>query len=391
MSDSFENRTEVYLDHAAAMPVDPDILHRLNRYFGKYFANQESAGALGIESARALKSAENILKDAVLPRKRNDYSVLWCQSGTESINAAIQLIRLYHPEGGVILYSPGEHASVKGCLQNHTDPRYQNLPVSLKANGLLDLDDFEKKLSSGKRIIGCIVHFVQSETGVVQDLLSIGRLLRQYHPHALFFSDTIQGIGKIPFPGDSAAVDMFSVSGQKLGVPAGAALICRNSLQKVMQDLRSKHHAVGRLPVPFALIMAEQLNDLIKNQSEQLQQTEHLKEFLLQQLQEYIPDRFQITVPDSPCSPYILHLLMCSRKICFQGAIVVRSLSAKGVSIASGSACDSETKEPSAVLRAMGIPYETAYTAIRISLGFHSRESEITDFVQKLKKTLEEY
>lgn len=212
---------EVYLDHAAAMPVDPAVLSRLQQLFDFCYANQESAGSLGRQSAKALKEAGDMLKSAVFPAYFNEYSVLWCQSGTEAVNAAVHLIRLYYPDGGDILYSRGEHASIISILRYSLGPQYRALPVALKSDGLLDLDDFEQKAAAGKRIIACIVHFVQSETGVIQDLLQIRHILSKYHPSALFFSDTIQGIGKIAFPGDTAKPDIITLSGQKSGLPAG--------------------------------------------------------------------------------------------------------------------------------------------------------------------------
>ena len=158
-----------------------------------------------------------------------------------------------------------------------------------------------------------------------------------------------------------------------------------------MGQLRSRYHAVGRLPVPFAIVMAERIRELQEQQQENIRHAISLKQILLQELQHNIPDCYQQTVPLESASPYILHLLLHCGKKYFQGAIVVRALSALGISIASGSACDSETREPSAVLRAMGIPADSAYTAIRISTGYRSTEDEIKYCVQKLKKTLEEY
>ena len=360
----------IYLDHAAAMPPDPAVLARIAELFQTVYANQESPGFHGSQALHIQKKAEQLLKCALSENCNSECMVLWCSSGTEAVQASMKLIQKVYPSGGVILFSEGEHASVRAALKEMPGS-YQCLPLKLASEGTLDLDDLEQKLKKFN-VIACAVHFVQSETGKIQDLTAVRNLLKKHSSKALFFTDAIQGIGKIPLPWDQAKPDILTISGQKFGLPSGAALVCSNTLRKDLVSLRNTFHLVGRLPVPFAMALAERLEYLQRNLNENRKKASEIKNFLLQELQENLSGYFQETIPSSDVSDYICHLLLKSSSVTYQGAIVVRALSARGISVSSGSACDAETKTPSAVLRAMGIPVKDAYSALRISLGFHT-------------------
>ena len=97
--------------------------------------------------------------------------------------------------------------------------------------------------------------------------------------------------------------------------------------------------------------------------------------------------RIRCTVPEEFASPYLLHLLLPG----IQSGVMVRMLSAAGVMAAAGSACASESREPSAALRAIGLNRNDAYSGLRIGFGFDSTPEEAKKLVEALKDALKNY
>lgn len=338
------------------------------------FYNQE---ALASPGAKIVADAEQQILDALCGDASDAYRVFFVNTGTDAVRASFEaMTRIVKPKGTLAL-SGGEHASVKMAaaasgLEQKIIPCDRDGVVSAAA-----------AIDEHTRIAA--VHFVQPETGVIQELEPLRKCLNN---EALLFVDGIQGAGKIPFDFKKIRPDFFTVSGQKLGVLNGGAVICRKPYYNVLQKLRSDEHKYGRLNPFFAVMMAEILLDWKKDHALRSEEAQRLKTQFFCELDSKINGKFRKTVPDRMASPYIAHLLL---KEDYQGAIVVRALSARGISIASGSACDAETGEPSATLRWMNIPKKQAFSALRISFSPQNDSEGVSVLTSAIAETLSSY
>jgi cysteine desulfurase len=183
--------------------------------------------------------------------------------------------------------------------------------------------------------------------------------------------------------------DFFTISGQKLGLPAGAALIYRKEWKRYGTKLRSEYHQISRVPVPFIRLLAECLSERFRVLEERYSRMcEHRARFL-QILGRVVGEgKYHVTVSGEMASPYIIHLMLHNG---IQGAIIVRALTLHGISVSYGSACDAETDRPSGVLLSMGYSREESYGALRISFSGELEEGQMYEFAEKLLKTIEEY
>ena len=214
---------KLYLDNAAAEPVEHQTFVRLQELFAESWANQEAAGYAGNFAAEQEKNASKLLLSSVAGKQAVDYSVLWGHAGTEVIQAAFRLLT-QHYSGGRILYTAGDHAAVRASIEA-MGAGFTGVEIGLTVDGGIDFAHLEREL--GADVICVCVPFVVSETGAVQDLCCVREVLKRKSSRALLFCDSIQGVGKIFFDWMRIAPDFFTISGQKLGLPAGAALICR--------------------------------------------------------------------------------------------------------------------------------------------------------------------
>lgn len=378
----------LYFDNAAATPVAHDVLLHYMRLEEEFPGNQEAMGAIPLR--RRLQSASRGFITAFCGKSfSDDYDVCWTSSGTDSVRISF-LALASACESGDILYTDAEHASVLAAIQRLPMQKFRHVSIKLLSNGRIDPLDFEQKLSIQTRIV-CI-HWVQSETGCVQDLVLLRRIMSRKAPEALLIVDSIQGMGKMLFPFDRVFPDIALFSGQKFGLPVGGALVFHAPLKQFILPIRSVMHEIGRIPPAFILLFAEYFVKRMENISETVENMSRLRAFLLTELDKSLPPgSWRKTIPDEVASPWILHLMLDGRPKLYQGAIIVRSLSAKNILIASGSACNAETDTPSSALMAMGIPERCAWSGIRISFFDGNTEAQCVALSSALSAAILDY
>ncbi len=361
----------LYFDNAAAMQPDPLWTERLPSLLNRFFSNQESPVA---DTVPAVRDAEQRICAALCGTVRDQYSVFFVNTGTDAVNAVFQILTL-NP-GSEIAMSGGEHASIRAAAQR--SGAKGNLIGCQR--GVILPEHYTAAIT--EQTVLTAVHCVQGETGLIQNMPSV-----QERKNSLLLADGIQSAGKIPFDFATVQPDFFTISGQKLGLPCGAAVLCKNKFRQSFSKLRTAGHSTGRVHPAFCVLLADALEHWNHLQAERYRHAEQLKTLLFHELNQKIGGSFEQTVPAEQSSPYIAHILLNR----FQGAIITRALAAKGIFTAPGSACDSETKEPSAVLRWMKVPKEKQFNALRISFSPENDEAGVVRLADELAEILRHY
>jgi len=353
----------LYFDNAAAMECGGDTLDRFRSLASRLYGNQESP-ASGTRAAVA--DAERLLLETFCGSCRNDYRVLFVHTGTDAVSSAFQAVGKFVCKGKIVL-SGGEHSCVLSAAER-MGADHPRVIAACGPDGIIGSGDLQDAVSPDTAFAA--LHLVQSETGAVQRPEVFRAVLDRNAPGAALLIDAIQGAGKVPFDFPAVRPDFFTISGQKLGTPGGAALIYRKRYEAVFGKLRFEEHRIGRLPPAFAVLLAETASGWVRNMEERRRDAQTLKTLLLDELTRLVPGKFRVTVRDA--SPFILHLLLSDGKTAYQGAIVTRALSERGIVTAPGSACNAETDRPSPALTWMKIPARLAYAALRISFSPHN-------------------
>lgn len=380
---------KLYFDNAAAVPVRPATMARLAALAQDFSANQEASGAAAETVRAALSTAEQRLLNIVCGPNAEGRSVFWTNTGTDAVRAALMAFLLTQEKHGGVLFTDGEHASVPAALDMLPASCPRNR-VKLLRNGRIDLTDLSQKLNERTRLV--VFHWVQSETGVIQDLAAVRAMVKSIAPQAAMLVDAIQGAGKLPFDFAAVRPEFFLVSGQKFGLPSGAAMLYSDEFRPAVKKLRGERHAFGRVPPPFSLLLAETLGGRLATMDGDLEYARGLRERFLSELKEVLPGGcWRETIPAENASPYIAHLLFSGGEQTYQGAILTRILAKFGTSIASGSACDAETGTPSRVLTAMGLGREEAYSAVRVSFFDQNTPEEAAELAHLLARAVREY
>ncbi len=352
-------KNSIYLDHNATAPLRPEALAA----FGAALAQVGNPSSVHAFGRAARNSVERAREQVAALAGCQAAQVVFTGGGTEANNLALSGPRPSH-----LLVSAGEHDSV---LQ--VDSRREILP--LLASGLLDLAALEARLQAlrGDGPVLVSVMFANNETGVIQPIAEIARLVTA--AGGLLHCDAIQAAGKLGLDFGGLGLDLMTLSAHKLGGPQGVgALVLREPLALaplIKGGGQERRHRAGTENVAgiaaFGAAAAAAQRDLPK-MAELARWRDGFEARLLAKAR-----LARVVGQGSPRLPNTSCVTMAGVKAETQ----VIALDLAGIAVSSGSACSSGKVTLSHVLTAMGLSAEAASSALRISLGWNSREEEL--------------
>lgn len=367
----------IYLDHNATTPIHPQVFRAMEPYLKERFGNASSSYQIGREAKTALENARTTIAGCI---GAGYGEVIFTGGGTESDNCAIRGVAMGQRSKGdhIITSSIEHHAVLKTCQALEKEGfRVTYLPVD--SNGLVNPDDVLKYIE-GKTILISIM-FANNETGVIQPIPAIGAIARQ--KDILFHTDAIQAVGKIPFTVDDLGVDLLSISGHKIYGPKGiGALYVRKgvSIQPILTGGGHEHHLrAGTENMPSIVGLAQAMALAAQNQKAAAEK--------LSVLQKWLEDGILAGIEDTRINGANAPRLPNTSSVSFpliDGESILLHLDLKGICVSTGSACATDSPEPSHVLTGMGIPPQTAQGTIRFSLGEDNTKEEIDSVIDAL-------
>jgi cysteine desulfurase len=375
----------IYLDNAAAAVIEQPTLDFFKQEALDFYANQEAIHQQAYQIRQRLEAAAKQLSTALTGD--SSAQVVWGSSGTDLFNLLSQAPLLR--KGNIVISA--EHPALQAALKR-TGAELRKVPL---LDGKPDLTALSHMADRNTVLVA--IHHVQSETGIVQDLSAIRKVINECAPQSLFFSDTIQSAGKLPIPWADAGLDIISVSGHKIGAPGGAALILRNGKDSARKNLteffttsRSREYLAGRPDPAIALTLSHCVQTCTADAPKVLAAIQAMNLQLREQIGHIKlagRSKIRFTIPPEDASPFILHLTLPG----YEGAVLVRMLAERGFSVSPGSACSAESNLPSPVLTAMGYNKKDAFSAMRISFWRNNTSEEISSFADALEAVIKNY
>jgi cysteine desulfurase len=364
----------IYLDNNATTRTDPAVVAAMLPYFSEQFGNASSSHAFGSEVAGAVKQARKSLQ--ALLGTAFDHEIVFTSGGTESDNTAIlSAIETQHGRDEVVTTTV-EHPAILALVENLVASRGIKVHrIEVDSMGRLDIEAYRHAL--GPRTAIASVMTANNETGT---LFPVGQLAVMAHDvGALFHTDAVQAVGRIPLDLKATAIDMLSLSGHKLHGPKGiGALYLRKGtpfspLLRGGPQERRRRGGTENVPAIIGLGKAAELA-LTQMQDDQTR---------IRALRDRL-ERGVLHVGDCSVLGDVENRLPNTLNIAFEhleGEAIIHHLNRTGIAASLGSACASGSMEPSHVLRAMNVPATSLRGAIRFSL---SRDNTIDEVVRVL-------
>lgn len=357
-------KTQTYLDYNATAPVLPDCIE-LMREVMALPANASSVHSFGRRGRSYLEKARDQL--GALAGAEPAY-ITFNSGATEGNNTVLQNF-----SGRNILVSAIEHPAV-----TETATSAATIPVT--EEGLIDLGALEALLSGKTNKPALIAAMlVNNETGVIQPIEEIVRLVRKLSPESLILCDAAQAPGKIELDFSALQVDYLTLSAHKMGGPAGVgALITSPGAPPVRllygggqeKSLRAGTENVAAIAA-FGLAAERAKENIGKFQT-------------LQALQQRLENRLKNDVPAVKIFGNRAKRIANTTCICYPAIPAqtqMMALDLDGIAVSSGSACSSGTIKPSKTLLAMGATEREASSSLRISTGWDSTSDDIDRFL----------
>jgi len=363
--------------------MKPEILEAYAAYNRDWFYNPHSTNRFSEACRRAVIEAERRLLRAVgVPDAEAE--VVWTSGGTEADNlGCLGIMRA--ASAPVVLASATAHPAVLEPCKRAEDFGGRCVEIPVREDGSLDLDRVPDDVVR-RAALAAVLH-VNNESGVVHDLERVRTWLLRAGSRARLVVDAAQSCGKLPIPWREARIDVLAVSGRKIGgPPSSGALIVRRGTRLapiLFGGGQQRGLRPGTVDVPSVLAFVDAVEAAVAGRPGEERRMRELREALRDALVVRLGDRVRFITPETG-SPWIVLFLLRG----VEGAVVMRLLAERGVVVATGSACSAESRKPSRVLTAMGVPPRPARGALRVSFGWGTRREEIDLFVDALVEVL---
>ena len=373
----------VYLDYAAATPMDRRVLEEMMPYLTTAFGNPSSLHYFGQQARAAVQEARRRLA-AELGVAAGD--IVFTSGGTEADNLAVLgYLQRHCPQGGHIITTSVEHQAVLHTFQELARRGYEVTFLPVDSRGCVDVAAVEKAIRDDTVLLS--IMYANNETGAIQPIREIGELTQARG--IVFHVDAVQAFGYIPIHPAEEHIDLLTLCSHKIYGPKGVgALYVRPGLALAAAAYGGpQEHRLraGTENVAAIAGFGKAVALLGEERAERSRQAWQLKQYMYEQLLQG-HDRFHLNGDLSASLPNILNFSVSHSA----SDVLLVALDLAGVAVSAGSACAAGALEASHVLTAMGIEDKWLHSSLRVSFGRENTKADVDYAVQVLHLILEE-
>jgi len=376
----------VYFDHNATTPLDPAVVEamvRVLRSENHDFGNPSSIHQYGQRAKGILDEARTAVADLVHGEVSE---IVFTSGGTESDNFAIRGVADALESAGRrhLIASSIEHEAVLTTFKALARRGWTTTLLPVDTTGIVSPAALEAALTDTTALVS-VMH-ANNEIGTIQPIADLARVA--HARGALFHTDAVQSVGKIPVDVRALGADLLSLSAHKFYGPKGAGALWIKRGTRVSAILTGGKHernrragtenvpAIAGLGTAAALASGKMTAEAGR----------------LAGLRDRLENEVLARIPNTAVNGERSQRVPNTTNISFDGIeaeSLLIALDLEGIAVSTGSACSSGTLEPSHVLRAMGLPTHRTQNSIRLSLGAGNTNEEIDYFLEKLPKVVE--
>lgn len=367
----------IYLDHAATCPTDPEVLEAMQPYFTEHFGNPSSIYSISRTTRNAIETARAILAKAIGAAPEE---IVFTSGGSESDNFAVKgVAHALREKGRHIITSQIEHHAVLYTCKYLEKNGYTVTYLPVGHDGIIRIDELEKAIRPDTILI-TIMH-ANNEIGSIQPIREIGEIAKKHK--IVFHTDAVQTFGHIPVDVNELNADLLSISGHKFYGPKGVGALYIRKGTKITPLIhggdQERRRRASTENVPGIVGLGKAVEIARDVMTGELQRQARLRDEFIQKI--------LTTIPDSRLNGAPLQRLPNNINISFkgiEGESILLNLDMYGIAASTGSACSSSSLEPSHVLLAIGLDHELAHGSVRFSLGKHTTAEDLNSVAEIL-------
>ena len=377
----------LYLDHHATTPVDPAVVGAMLPYLTEKFGNPSSRQHLFGQEAHAAVEEARAHVARLIGAETGD--IVFTSGATESNNLAVRGVgRGAGSRGRHLVTTAIEHPAVLEPARSLEREGFEVTVVGVGPEGIVSADEIARALRPDTVLVSVMA--ANNEIGTVQPIAEIGRLCHERE--ILFHTDAVQAIGRVPVSVETWGADLVSVSAHKMYGPKGVGALYVRRARRPRIRLQAQAEGGGQekglrsgtLNVPGIVGFGEAARLAVDAlETGEAERIAALRDRLLAGLRARL-DGVEVNGSMERRLPGNLHVSI-SRA---EAETLILSLGGR-IAISSGAACAEAGGKGSHVLRALGLPDERIYTALRFGLGRFNDAAAIDEAIEALAGAVE--
>ena len=379
----------IYLDNSATTRQYPEVTREMLRYMDEFYGNPSSLYQLGVDSEKAVKKARTALQKAI---GMEDSRVYFTSGGTEADNMAIfGAARALKRRGRRIVTTAVEHPAVLECCKELEKQGFEVIYVGVDRNCRLDIDALRSAVND-ETILVSMMH-VNNEAGTIMPVNEVKQIMKEKDAPGIFHCDAVQSFGKLQLCSDA---DVISVSGHKIHGPKGTGAICIREDVNIPAFIcgggqeSGKRSGTENVPAIAGFGLAAEMSE--HGRRENSASMAQMRQRLISQLTASLDD-IVINSPETAgenageCCSSLLNISFLGTR----GEVLLHTLEQDGIYVSTGSACSSNKKGQSHVLKAMGLKDKEIEGTLRFSFGRMNSIEEIDIAADKVAAAVKRF
>ena len=359
------------------------------RYMDEFYGNPSSLYQLGVDSEKAVKKARTALQKAI---GMEDGRVYFTSGGTEADNMAIfGAARALKRRGRRIVTTAVEHPAVLECCKELEKQGFEVIYVGVDRNCRLDIDALRSAVND-ETILVSMMH-VNNEAGTIMPVNEVKQIMKEKDAPGIFHCDAVQSFGKLQLCSDA---DVISVSGHKIHGPKGTGAICIREGVNIPAFIcgggqeSGKRSGTENVPAIAGFGLAAEMSE--HGRRENSASMAQMRQRLISQLTASL-DNIVINSPETAgenageCCSSLLNISFLGTR----GEVLLHTLEQDGIYVSTGSACSSNKKGQSHVLKAMGLKDKEIEGTLRFSFGRMNSIEEIDIAADKVAAAVKRF
>ncbi len=370
---------QIYLDNAASTKVSDEVVKEMLPYFSEKFGNASSQHFKGQEAKQALDKSRKIIAKSV---NAKTHEIIFTSGGTESNNLALKgLFFSNYPKKNHFITTKIEHDCVINTCKWLEKQGAKVTYLNVDSEGFVDLEDIKKSITD-KTIAVSVIHG-NNEIGTIQDLEEIGKICKS--KGVLFHTDACQSFTKIDIDVKKQNLDLLTLNSHKIHGPKGVgALYIKDGVNIIPLFHGGGHERKirsGTENIPGIIGFAKAVEIA---SSKDIKKMTELRDYLIKEILKISNTKLN--------GPKDNHRLCNNINFSFnniEGEAIGGYLENEGICTSTGSACMSNSLEPSHVLMALGLTPIQANSSLRVSISKYTTKEEAGYLLEKLPKIVE--
>ena len=379
----------IYLDNSGTTKQYSQVTSVMVKHMEELFGNPSSLYQLGVDSEKSIKLARKQLMDAMgIPGGKAYFT----SGGTEADNMAIfGAAKALKRRGNRIVTSKVEHPAVLDCCKSLEAQGFEVIYLDVDRNCRLDEAQLESAIND-ETILVTLMH-VNNEAGTIMPVDKVKEIMKAKNAPGIFHTDAVQSFGKLPL---CKSADAVSVSGHKIHGPKGIGALWIRDKVNIPAFIEGggqeegKRSGTQNVPGIAGFGAAAEMSE--KSRAKEMANIIEMRKYLMDGLKANLNDII-INSPEEAgeksglCCGSVLNISFMGTR----GEVLLHTLEQDGIYVSTGSACSSNKKGQSHVLKAMGLKDKEIEGTLRFSFGRMNTMEEMDVVIDKVSGAVKRF